>query len=363
MEIQEIKKIFEEALRAPQNTELQGKYGDAIAKYLKEKKSTDEILTIVISGIDIDRAANYFDFLQDVSKNDLQIIMKQVRQNKQVKEGIDDHVLKFLSGMLSQAFMKAGNMESQCGNIMTLLMTSLASEKKPVSSKIYAPIFLDYIVEDLYTLKALPKWETIKASEEIYKHFAEIIVDITEDANDEKYKSIRTWASWGIRYADDLIKKKKIEAKIPKSRVSDLQELANHYRDVEKQLRNGVYEAAKLEDTIEELHKQIESMVDEKRKLEGQIRELNAEIAKKQDALDKANKEVDERKSINDAFGALKKNDESALLSNIADELKSIYSDFKDTASEDMDVELGEIYRDHLKNVFKKLADKGITME
>ena len=62
------------------------------------------------------------------------------------------------------------------------------------------------------------------------------------------------------------------------------------------------------------------------------------------------------------AFGALKKNDESALLQDIANELKAEYQDFVESESDEMDLVLGEIYREKLRNIFKILDKKGITM-
>ena len=104
-------------------------------------------------------------------------------------------------------------------------------------------------------------------------------------------------------------------------------------------------------------------MNEEKRNLEETIRTLNDDISKKQQLLDKAEKEVGERAAINEAFGALKKNDERSLLNDIAIELRAEYQDFVESESEEMDVLLGEIYREKVRNIFKILSKKGIKME
>ncbi len=363
MEIKDIEKALADSLKAPENEALRSKYCASVAGYLKDHKSSDEVISIVIRGIDLDRAANYFDFLVSVSKNDLQGIWKQIRQNKELKEGNIDHALKFLAGLLALSFMKAGNMAFLCGNIVTSLVGLITSEKKTVSVKTYGPILCDYALDDLNPNEALPQWETIKASDEACQQFAEILLRITNGENAQKYKLVRQWATKGNRYAEAQIKKKRIEVKIPKSRIADLTAIVEHYKTVEEQLRVGVYEIAKLQDEMESLRQENGALNREKCDLEGRIRALSEKINAKQQQLDKAEKEADEQAAINEAFGALKKNDESALLNDIANELKAEYQDFVASESDEMDIVLGEIYREKLKNVFKILGKKGIKME
>lgn len=71
---------------------------------------------------------------------------------------------------------------------------------------------------------------------------------------------------------------------------------------------------------------------------------------------------IGERKALNDAFDALKKNDESALLRDIGNDLKTEYSDFKDSENDEMDITLGEIYREKIRNIFKILEKKGVKV-
>ena len=363
MEIKDIEKALSDALQAPEDEVLRSKYCASVADYLKENKSSDEVVSIVICGIDLDRAANYFDFLEGVSKNDLQSIWKQVRRSKELKEGQADHVLKFLAGMLAMSFMKAGNMSSLCGSVVTALVGIITDGKNPVSDKIYGPILCDYVFDDLNPREALPQWDTIRASDEVCQQFAEILLKVTDGENAERYKPFRQWANRGLRYIEEQIKKKKIEEKIPESKIANLTAIVEHYKAVEKQLRDSIYEIARLQDEMEELQKEVGVLHGEKRDLEGQNRTLSNDINAKQQQLDKAEKEVRERAAINEAFGALKKNDESALLNDIADELKTDYQDFVASELDEMDVVLGEIYREKLKNIFKILGKKGIRME
>ena len=91
MDVKDIEKTLIDALQAPDDPELRIRYGDAITEHLKDKRSTGEIVSIVIRGIDIDRAANYYDYLERASKNDLQSVWKQVRESKEAKRNTDNH--------------------------------------------------------------------------------------------------------------------------------------------------------------------------------------------------------------------------------------------------------------------------------
>lgn len=363
MEIKELDQLLSNALQAPEDSSLREKYCDAVTDYLKTQKSSAEIVSIVIRGIDIDRAANFFDYLEEASQNDLQSLCKQIRLSKNIKKCSDKNILKFLAGMLSLALMKIGNVESQLGSIIGMLVSLIASENNAITPDIYAPIICDYLLDDLDPQAPLPKWESVKISDESKKLFAEILLKATADDKTDKYKFINLWASRGLHQADEQIKKKKIEERIPKSRIEDLLAIADHYRTVERQIRENVYAMAGMEEEISNLQKDVKNLRVQKHNLEAQVVSLNKEIDSRQQSLAKAEKEVEERAAINDAFGALKKDDETALLKDIASDLKAEYRDFIDSMADDMDIQLGEIYREKLKNIFKILNKKGITME
>ena len=363
MEIKEIEAVLKAALEKPEDDKLQAKYADAVSGYLKNHKSSDDLMTIVVKGIDIDRAANYFDYLEGVSKNDMQSVWKQVRENKEILFNKDNNGLKFVAGLLGLSFMNVGNMESQAGNIISKLVSMVNDDKKPLSSGKYGPIILDYFVNDVLEIKNYPSWDTFKQPGEVLKSFAELILQIIPGKQDEKYKGIGLWASSGVRLAEKQIEKERIEAKIPKSRINDLMEIVEHYKSVEKQVRDDAYEVARLEGVIKGLKDDIDKLNEEKKGLQSDIKSLKNSIENQKKDLKKATEEIDERKSINDAFTALKKNDEEGILKDIADDLKLTYKQMKGSENTEMTAELGDIYREMLKRVFKSLDKKGIRME
>ena len=118
MEIKDIETVLTEALVKPDDNDLRNKYVDSITEYLTDHKSSDEIVTVVVKGINIDRAANYYDYLESIPKNDIPSIWKQVRENKEILSNKDNNGLKFVSGLIALSFMKAGNVESKNGNFI-----------------------------------------------------------------------------------------------------------------------------------------------------------------------------------------------------------------------------------------------------
>ena len=193
--------------------------------------------------------------------------------------------------------------------------------------------------------------------------FCNILTKVIEGRNDATAFSIRKWASDGERYANEAIEVKKLEAQIPKTKVEELISIAEHYKDVENKLREKVYEVDRLQKNIAALESEISEVKKEKVQLEDQIKELHGDVASQQKHLDKAEKEIGERKALNDAFDALKKNDETALLRDIGNDLKAEYRDFMDSEKDEMDVTLGEIYREKIKNIFKILEKKGVKVD
>ena len=363
MELKDIETVLIEALQKPEDESCKGKYEESISAYLKEhKKSSDELITIIVKGMNIDRGANFLDFVAEVPKGDIQSLWKQVRENKEVVNNKDSNGLKLLLALLGLAIMQAGSIENQTGNIITKIVALVSDEKKPISERVYNPIVSDYFVEDVLKVK-YPSWESLKLTGETNKIFAEILLKSIEGEQDEKYKSFRQWVVLGLKTAEQQIEKERIEAMIPKSRIDDLKGILDHYREVEKQLRDNVYEIARLEGVIVELQKEIKSLYGVKKSLESRIEDLQSNIEDQKKTLAKAEEEIDTRKTINDAFTAMKENDEKGILNDIAEDLKLTYKQMKGSESTEMNVELGEIYREMLKRIFKTLDKKGIRME
>lgn len=79
------------------------------------------------------------------------------------------------------------------------------------------------------------------------------------------------------------------------------------------------------------------------------IKELEAQVA--------------ELKGMLKASDALKKHDIQGVYNDIASSLVGYYADYVDTQSIEMDVGLGEVYREQLGQVYKILRKKGVDFQ
>lgn len=361
MEELQLQELMEKALNNPEDSAANIEYIDAVLDYLDKKKTTNDILSIIIEGIDIDRAANYYDYFTSLEKKEVQNEWKIIKKNSEIKKN-GRNALKFITGILTLCFLKEGYLEGLCGDVVCFLVDMIDSETKTIVAKTYTPVINAYFLEDLGTDIELPKYDTINAPYRKLKRLGEIIVESISEKDTFAYMPIMQWSKKGIDYCNKMIEKQKIEENIPKSRIDDLKEIVEHYQKVESIVRDDQYEIASLHQDISELQKSILNLENEKQELKKELDVLNLQLHNSKNELMRAENEVAERKAINDAFDALKENDIASLYKDIASDLKSIYQDFIETQSDEMDVELGEIYRDKIQSIFRILKNKGIEV-
>lgn len=80
MEIKEIEELLLNAKGNLENIELKKAYTEAVSSYLNNQKSKDEIVNIVVLGIEIDGASSYCEYIKNVPKNEISSINKQIRE-------------------------------------------------------------------------------------------------------------------------------------------------------------------------------------------------------------------------------------------------------------------------------------------
>lgn len=362
MDINQIQQTVENCLKNKEDMNSKAQMDSAISGYLQEYKCTDEILPIVIKAMAVDRGSNFYDYLSELMEKDLQDIMKVIRNSKIIKEGGSANGLRMLVGMLYLSVIEEGKISSIRGEIIDLIVSLIYSSKAPIAESVYIPIFDDYFVNAFDGSTKFPEWKKTVVKEESIVKFCDILSKVVGERNNPAIFSIKKWINEGSKYANDALERKRLEAQIPKSRIDEILSIADHYKNVEGKLREKVYEIDKLQKQITFLEDRIAHINKDKSDLEIKLRELEGTVEHKQKTLDKAEKEIGERKALNDAFDALKKNDESALLRDIGNDLKTDYSDFKDSENDEMDITLGEIYREKIRNIFKILEKKGVKV-
>ncbi len=363
MEIKTVERALINALNDKTKDELKGHYENCVYQYLKDNKPSGEIISLVVRGMDIDQGTNFYDCLESMQEKELQELYKTIKGNTEVEKNVSGNGLKFVSGMLVLPITHVGKTMSIFGSLLVLMNTLVYSDKHPIGESACNSIIREFFFDGIIMETVFPKWETIRVRPEAVKAFAETIYRAADIPEDNLFMNIKSWANLGIQFANEKIKKNKIEAKIPESRCTELQALAEHYKIIENQIRNDEYEIARLHDQIESLKAESAILQKEKMELKDQIKHLESDLAVSKADLEKVKQEAAERENINTAFDALKKNDEQALLKDIANELKDLYMDFKDSEKDQMDEILGDIYREKIKSIFTILDKKGIRVE
>lgn len=361
MDIKKLDEILQYSLANTSDDKKAADYSNAVCQFLEEEKASNELISIIVKGMDIDRGANFFDYIESLSKDSLQEIWKIIRNNTEVKRS-SPNAIKFLCGMLYTAFVSEKDITLIRGSVISFL-TGLIN-KGSIKESVYTPIVLDYFVQDLPDGFTYPTWDSLKITPGVEKVFIKIMLYIlTKNEIVNRNHLLRQWIKNGEQHAEKELHKKQLEDKIPPSKIGDLKSLIEHYTKVEQNFRTLVYDMDKKEIEVAMLSNQILELTKQRDSLEVTIRDSERTLEKMQEQLAGAKKEVEQRKEINDAFDALKKNEENAILNDIANGLKAEYRDFMDSEKDEMDIDLGEIYREKIKNIFRILKKKGIQVE
>jgi len=236
MTINEISELQEKCLKKLDDDNLAHDYSNAVADYLKNNKIGDDILRVIIKGVEIDRASNFFDYFETISKKDIKEVWKLLKRNDLFKENYQNNSIKLLAGMIYMALLNNEAIISIAPGIFSEINAIIASKKKSVAPNVYKSILADYCFAELPDKNtALPEWKALKVAPTVVQNFVNYALETVTD--DEGLKSklyINNWLNSGKKYAAGEIRREKIEAKIPKSRLADIQAILAHYTEVEK---------------------------------------------------------------------------------------------------------------------------------
>ena len=363
MELAQLQELLDAALKDITNEDKGIQYQEAIAESLSGSTTvTEELISIIVCGMDVDQGSNFLDFLSGATIEDAQRAIRTAQKSKEIKKNRHDNAVKFFAAIFSLSLQEK-HLFDIAGEALNSLSKAIRSDKKrePMA---YSPVLVNYFVEQFPPKYSdYPDWSEIQAAPENKKLFIGILLETMEQDKDGYDFTQYHWLAKGSRYVEDELHKKAIEARIPESKIKDLQDILNWYKDIEKKLRDAVYEIDRLEQEIEKDKLIVHELTQTKGELEAEIDGLSRQIDHQRKQTEAAQLEAEERKELNAAFDALKKNDEAAILQDIANSLKMEYMDFQESEEEKMDSVLGEIYREKLRSIFRILAQKGVRMD
>lgn len=363
MKIEEVNNYLQECIQDSEDGDKIYAYKNGLNKYLEENGISEEVIKLIIQGINIDRG-EILDFLIGLDEKKLNKSWIIIKKNDDISNGTNINAFKFIVLLFCEALNQCGDLNKICVNIFLCMMNMIDGKKRSISIDKCKEVIKEEFVENIDKNSKLINWNDVKNSENQILSFTFIMQKILEELNDNKVKYIlRPWIAEGLEYAKGEIEYKKIMESIPKSRVGELKELVVHYEETEKVLLEKAFKINSLEKLNEKLKENLLKIESEKRELEHIITDLKKKLDLKNIKIEEAGKEIQERKEINDAFDALKESDEKAMLKDIGGELKSIYIDYSNSVNDKMDIELGEIYRDNVRRIFKILKNKGVEVE
>lgn len=160
--------------------------------------------------------------------------------------------------------------------------------------------------------------------------------------------------------------KKKVsekKTKKTKKKSEDLKGLAEYFEKLELLAEKNAKDLQDKEGRIDELNKQIVSKDGEIDDLHMELMKLKAELEDKSRSSDELAKKLEESMEMNLSFETIKASREENLKKDIANSLRNIYEDYINSINETMDIELGEIYREKIGEIFQILEKDEVKVE
>lgn len=153
------------------------------------------------------------------------------------------------------------------------------------------------------------------------------------------------------------------KTKKTKKKSEELKGLAEYFEKLELVAEENAKELQDKESKIDELNKQIVSKDGEIDDLHMELMKLKAELKDKSRSSDELTKKLEESMEMNLSFETIKASREENLKKDIANSLRNIYEDYINSINETMDIELGEIYREKIGEIFQILEKDGVKVE
>lgn len=364
-----LQELLQIALSQPENEDAKDAYIEAMTSALAKDSDVAGTVTSAIKGVSIDHATCIRDLIES-DKGDAKRraeLFKAIKNDDLLKgEKKSPEAFRFLCVLLASAIGSKAVLD----NLLPFIVSSLVpkdwdgeihtSEKK-------CRDFEEFFLLELPAKAVMPDWKAMKVKASIAnKLMVWLEAYLPKDVSNEDLlaaaKGITRWINIGKPYISGKLEKEEWEATRPARKTEELIALAEHYKKTDEALDKLHEENKGLKKDVQALHRQIEEQ-------QGIIREMNASAAAQQKALEAAKQteteyqhKLQESQNLNVSLETFRKDAEASLLQDIANALRAEYQDFMASIDDEMDIELGEIYREKLKSIFRILEGKGIKV-
>ena len=367
---QKLLSSLEASLANPEDEAAKDGYIDLMTHAVADGPADAEVLSIVIRGISIDHGTCLRDQINKSDNKQVAEIVKAIKSIKSNKKTGRQDLLRFACVLLATAMENHEFANAMWDTIFNLMVLNGNQGKLDCDSSSAHEILEFYLLE-LAAGAKYPDWSSVNAKAKSASEFIAFMTSfldthVVSEGDMEVFpraRDLRHWLNKGRPVMDKKHEIEEWEAKRPARRSQELEDLAKHYKETDKALDELHEENTKLQKEVQQLRS---SLVDR----ESEILQLNATMASLERRSDELSKKLaesqgklDESVMLNSSLETFREDSESALLKEIASSLRAEYTDFVESENDEMDIVLGEIYREKIKSIFRILERKGIQVK
>lgn len=360
--------LMNAALNTPESEDAREAYIECLNEKLAVEPIDQSVITTAVNGVTIDHATCVRDQIESADKKHVEAVLKALKNNKELKSAKTINAFRFACVLLASVI---GNKDLRDAMLpfVFIILTPSGELDKIYCSKVQGIALKEYYLMELPAVSEYPKWKSIKCKAKTALRFIAFIESfLQQDTNTEdkelmlRMQVLKRWAQSDKLYLEEKLEKEEWEASRPARKTDELIALAEHYKKTDEALDNLHEENKALKKEIWELREVLSNGNSEISKLSGIITAQQYEIeAAKKSASEYKNK-LNESVSLASSLETYREDSESAMLQDIGNALRAEYEDFIASVNDDMDIELGEIYREKLKSIFRILEGKGIKV-
>lgn len=305
------------------------------------------------------------------SERQLEYITKITEYNYSEDSSI---VLKLLMGLSAWYITDTAADSKILGNLLSAVVSKSKKQKDAYKW------FLNYFVDSIRYADAKSKniffvddiGLNYYAAKSFVRNIQRFIYEIKSNykklAND-KIRKLFFLTVWLEQYDSHLIEPKGSENKIEDSGEATSDDLRKNIKDLKRKIKeleeketHAKDEIIGLNNRLSEIARRLHASENRETLLQYDKRELNEKIEALNNSIKQKDEEIAERKNMNSAIASIEAHKTDEVFNKIAARLKIEYDELKEANDLPMTIELGEVIKGLLKNVFEKLAAFGIKM-
>lgn len=316
-------------------------------------------------------------YMEKLSKEERIKVFESFIKNELFKKNEKGMAFRMLVGLLSSA---VNNIPDDTEYFSLLVKWCMSKHKKKDGSIPNENIktIEKYFVAAYDWQKISIPLHSLQINDAITREFCDYFLSVLNQINQKKLltkiNNIASWLQSGASTSEPIpappIPKSDDTEMKPEEDTSNLFTLAAHLKSLSSKLftaseeqKADKKELIRLNEAFSELKKQHRITEEELFKKRNELDSASKIITEQKENIVELKAEIERLKAVISVYSEDKQSSMDGQLNAIASKLKSQYSELKDALDMEMTVEIGEILRDNLLQVFKILSKAGIDIE